>query len=100
MRAAYVTSLELQISTIRDEITAAYKTQSQNAQRLLVLTETLREGEERSRDEGEQLRGLRSEVDRLSRKVEEAREVKKEKEKAIEVGTTSANPASRWCCRV
>lgn len=85
VRAAYVASLEQQIASLRDELAALYKTQSQNAQRLLVLTETLRESEDRARVDGDQLRGLRSEVDKLTRRVEEGKTTKREKEKAIEV---------------
>jgi len=84
VRAAYVGTLETQIQTLRDELAAVYKTQSQNAQRLLVLTETLRESDDRARVEGEELRTLRLEVEKLSRKAEDAQALKREKERTIE----------------
>jgi len=84
VEAALIKSLENNIAQLRDELSTAYKQGSQNAQRLLVLTETLREGEERSRYEAEQMRSLKSEVERLGRKVEESKEMKKDKEKIIE----------------
>ena len=52
---------------------------------MLVLTETLRESDDRARVEGEELRTLRLEVEKLSRKAEDAQALKREKERTIEV---------------
>ena len=84
MRAAYVASLESQIGSLRDELASLYKTQSQNAQRLLLLTETLRDTEDRARAESEQLRSVRLELERVTRKIDDATNATKEKEKAIQ----------------
>lgn len=46
VRAAYVASLESQITSLREELASIYKTQGQNAQRLLSMNEALREKEE------------------------------------------------------
>lgn len=66
-------------------MTGMYKTQSQNAQRLLVMNETLREREERSRSEEEELRLCRVEVARLRERVANHAELIKEKDRQIQV---------------
>ena len=85
MRAAYVTSLEQQISTLRDELATVYKTQGQNAQRLLAMTETLREKEELARLESENLRKSREDVVLLRRKVDQHNELMAEKDRTAQV---------------
>jgi chromosome segregation ATPase len=62
----------------------AYKEHSQNAQRLISLNDTIRDREERAKEEETERRVLRLELERLGRKAEEAREVKKEHERAIQ----------------
>ena len=62
VRNAYIASLESQISSLRDEMAAVYKTQGQNAQRLLAMNETLREKEEVSRLASEDLRRTKEEA--------------------------------------
>lgn len=89
VRAAYVTSLEQQISTLREELATVYKTQGQNAQRLLSMTETLREKEELARSETENLRKARDEVAALRRKVEQHSEIMAEKDRTAQVRFTS-----------
>ena len=59
---------------------------------MLVLTETLRESDDRARVEGEELRTLRLEVEKLSRKAEDAQALKREKERTIEARRESAWP--------
>jgi len=85
VRAAYVNSLESQISSLRDEMAAVYKTQGQNAQRLLAMTETLREKEEGVRTEIENLRRAREEIAGLRRKVEQHNEIMAEKDRTAQV---------------
>lgn len=85
VRAAYMTSLESQISSLRDELASVYKTQGQNAQRLLAMNETLREKEELSRIESESLRKAREEIDRLRRKVDQHNELMMEKDRTAQV---------------
>lgn len=85
VRAAYVTSLEQQISTLRDELATVYKTQGQNAQRLLAMTETLREKEELARGETENLRKARDEIAALRRKVDQHNELMAEKDRTAQV---------------
>lgn len=85
VRAAYITSLESQISSLRDELATVYKTQGQNAQRLLAMTETLREKEELSRMESESLRKSREEISILRRKVDQHNELMAEKDRTAQV---------------
>lgn len=85
VRAAYITSLESQISSLRDELATVYKTQGQNAQRLLAMTETLREKEEMSRMDSESLRKARDEVGSLKRKVDQHTELMAEKDRTAQV---------------
>lgn len=85
MQAAYITSLESQISSLRDEMAAVYKTQGQNAQRLLSMNETLREKEEMTRIESDNLRQARDELAILRRKVEQHDEIMAEKDRGVQV---------------
>ncbi|KAG1783718.1 ATG16-domain-containing protein [Suillus placidus] len=85
VRAAYMASLESQISSLRDELATVYKTQGQNAQRLLAMNETLREKEEASRIETENLRKAREEVAHLRRKVDQHAELMAEKDRTAQV---------------
>lgn len=87
VRAAYMASLESQISSLRDELASVYKTQGQNAQRLLAMNETLREKEELSRIESENLRKAREEIDRLRRKVDQHNELMTEKDRTAQVSS-------------
>jgi len=84
VRVAYVASLESQISALRDEMAAVYKTQGQNAQRLLSMTETLREKEELARSESENVRKARDEIASLRRKVDQHNEQMTEKDRALQ----------------
>ncbi|MBW0469590.1 hypothetical protein O181_009305 [Austropuccinia psidii MF-1] len=81
----YTASLESQLSSLRDELSSVYKTQNQNAQRLLVMNEALRERDERSRSEGEELRLLKIEVARLRERVANHSEVMREKERNVQI---------------
>ena len=85
IRAAYITSLESQISSLRDELATVYKTQGQNAQRLLAMNETLREKEELSRVDSENLRKARDEIAALRKKVEQHNELMAEKDRTAQV---------------
>ncbi|GJJ09428.1 hypothetical protein Clacol_003650 [Clathrus columnatus] len=85
VRAAYTASLESQISSLRDEMAALYKTQGQNAQRLLAMNETLREKEEASRLESDHLRKVMEELNTLRTKVSQHGELMAEKERAMQI---------------
>ncbi|PPQ85729.1 hypothetical protein CVT25_003107 [Psilocybe cyanescens] len=85
VRAAYLASLETQISSLRDELANLYKTQGQNAQRLLSMNETLREKEEFSRIDSENLRKAREEIASLRRKVDQHTEFMAEKDRTIQI---------------
>jgi hypothetical protein len=85
VRAAYMASLESQISSLRDELATVYKTQGQNAQRLLSMNETLREKEELSRIDSENLRKTKEEVIILRRKVDQHAELMVEKDRTVQV---------------
>ena len=78
-------SLESQVSSLRDEMAAVYKTQGQNAQRLLAMNETLREKEEAARIEAEHLRRATDELNVLRSKVDQHNELMTEKERAMQV---------------
>lgn len=62
-----------------------YKTQGQNAQRLLAMNETLREKEELSRVDSENLRKCRDEIAVLRKKVEQHNELMAEKDRTAQV---------------
>lgn len=83
VRAAFLASLETQLAQTRGELSEQYKIQSSNAQRLLALTDNLRDAEERGRDEREELRRLRSEVEGLRERSRWHKEVVAEKEKQL-----------------
>ena len=85
VRVAYVASLETQISSLRDELANLYKTQGQNAQRLLSMNETLREKEELSRIDSENLRKVKDEIAALRIKVGQHSELMAEKDRTIQV---------------
>ncbi|RDB28664.1 Protein tipD [Hypsizygus marmoreus] len=85
VRAAYMASLESQISSLRDELATVYKTQGQNAQRLLSMNETLREKEELSRIDSENLRKTRDEIAVLRRKVDQHAELMAEKDHTVQI---------------
>jgi len=70
-------------------MSAVYKTQGQNAQRLLAINETLREREESSRADTESLRQARDEIAQLRRRVEQHAEQMAEKDRVIQVHTIS-----------
>jgi autophagy-related protein 16 len=85
VRQAYITSLESQISSLRDELATVYKTQGQNAQRLLAMTETLREKEVLARIESEALRKAHEDISHLKRKVDQHSELMSEKDRTAQV---------------
>ncbi|EPQ60907.1 ATG16-domain-containing protein [Gloeophyllum trabeum ATCC 11539] len=85
VKSAYIASLESQISSLRDELATVYKTQGQNAQRLLAMTETLREKEELARLDSENLRKAREEVAVLRKKVDQHNELMAEKDRTAQV---------------
>lgn len=66
-----------------------YKTQGQNAQRLLSMNETLREKEEFSRLDTENLRKSREEVATLKRKVDQHAELMAEKDRTVQVSVAN-----------
>ncbi|KAG9043054.1 hypothetical protein FS837_010107 [Tulasnella sp. UAMH 9824] len=84
VRNAYIASLESQISSLRDEMAAVYKTQGQNAQRLLAMNETLREKEEVSRLASDELRRAKDDALVLRRKVEQHNDLMSEKDDRIQ----------------
>lgn len=71
---------------------ASYKTQGQNAQRLLAMNETLREREDAARIDGENLRLAREEVLTLRRKVEQHGEQMAEKDRTFQVISLIPSP--------
>ncbi|GAA5837436.1 hypothetical protein JCM11251_002106 [Rhodosporidiobolus azoricus] len=83
VQAALLSSLEAQLASTRSDLSDQYKLQSQNAQRLLSLTDSLREAEERGREEREELRRLRTEVEGLRERQRWHREIVEEKEKQL-----------------
>jgi autophagy-related protein 16 len=90
VQAAYISSLESQISSLRDELATVYKTQGQNAQRLLAMNETLREKEEAARLESEGLRLAHEELTTMREKIKLHSEFMHEKDRTAQV-------RSSWC---
>lgn len=80
-----MTSLEGQLASLRDELSSLYKTQAQNAQRLVHLTEQLHANQDTHSVEHNELLQLRSERVVREREKEEARQLRKEKDKNIEM---------------
>lgn len=78
-----MTSLESQIASLKEELAGLYRTQSQNAQRLLALSDSLRDTEDRARDEADQRKSLRLDMDRTQRRCQDLEASLKEKEKMI-----------------
>ena len=78
---------------MRDELATVYKTQGQNAQRLLAMNETLREKEELARIESEALRKAREDISHLKRKVDQHAELMTEKDRTAQVRLGI-------CCRI
>lgn len=85
VQAAYILSLEQQLSQLRAEVSLAYKTQSSNAQRLLGLTDQLREYEAQARADQGELARLRAAVDGLTDKNAWLSDVVRDKEGQIEI---------------
>ena len=71
-----------------------YKTHGQNAQRLLAMNETLREREELSRVDAENLRKTKDEIVTLKRKVDQHAELMSEKDRTVQVSSSLTASAS------
>ncbi|KZW02089.1 ATG16-domain-containing protein [Exidia glandulosa HHB12029] len=84
VRAAYTASLEQQVSSMRDELAAAYKAQSQATQRLIAVNDTQRAHEEQARADADQIRKLQDELTILRRKVAQHNEILSEKDKTVQ----------------
>jgi len=67
---------------------AVYKTQGQNAQRLLAMNETLREKEEVARGGADELRRTKEDVAALRRKVDQHNDLTSEKDERLQVRLT------------
>ncbi|CAD6576596.1 MAG: hypothetical protein CYPHOPRED_006046 [Cyphobasidiales sp. Tagirdzhanova-0007] len=85
VRQAYVASLESQQISLREELSSLYKIQAQNAQRLVHLTEQLQSIQADQAGEHTELIQLRMERVKREREREEAMQVRKEKDKNIEL---------------
>lgn len=92
VQTAFIASLEAQLAQTRADLSEQYKIQSTNAQRLLVLTDNLRDAEERGREERDELRRLRNEVEGLRERAKWHQEIVTEKERQIVV--RRSDPAS------
>ncbi|CAO1634472.1 unnamed protein product [Sympodiomycopsis kandeliae] len=84
-RQAQITSLEAQLASTREELSQLYKTQSQNAQRLLLLTEQMKEKEDSKKSEAADVRSLKEQVDKYTRRERDLRDAAGEKDKVIEM---------------
>ncbi|GAA5870133.1 hypothetical protein JCM1840_003594 [Sporobolomyces johnsonii] len=83
VRQALITSLETELAKARTDLSEQYKLQSLNAQRLLNLTDSLREAEERGREEREELRSLRHEVEGLREAARRHSEIVEDKKRQL-----------------
>ncbi|SOV09739.1 uncharacterized protein UDID_07889 [Ustilago sp. UG-2017a] len=85
VQVAYITSLEQQLSSLRDEIATLYKTQGQNAQRLLLMSESHRTQEEEFRSQSESLAKLQLEHEKLERQAEDLTHTIGEKDRGMQI---------------
>ncbi|SPC64935.1 uncharacterized protein UHOD_07889 [Ustilago sp. UG-2017b] len=85
VQVAYITSLEQQLSSLRVEIATLYKTQGQNAQRLLLMSESHRTQEEEFRSQSESLAKLQLEHEKLERKAEDLTHTIGEKDRGMQI---------------
>ncbi|PWN90287.1 autophagy protein 16 [Acaromyces ingoldii] len=85
VQRAYLASLEQQLNAAKDELSMLYKTQSQNAQRLLVLNEQLRDRDDKEREGSENVKRLVDESARVKRREEDLKAVLGEKDKMIQL---------------
>ncbi|SPO31241.1 uncharacterized protein UTRI_05952_B [Ustilago trichophora] len=85
VQAAYIVTLEQQLSTLRDEVATLYKTQGQNAQRLLLMSESHREKEEEARRQSELLAQLQLDHEKLKRQAEDLGHAVGEKDRGIQI---------------
>ena len=95
MRAAYTTSLESQISGMRDELAAAYKAQSQATQRLIAVNDTMHRHEEQTRLDADTIQRLNDELGMLRRKVSQHTEILSEKDRSVQVPSFPCFEAAR-----
>ncbi|EJT99060.1 ATG16-domain-containing protein [Dacryopinax primogenitus] len=84
VRTALITSLEEQISRMRDETLDLHKKQSQHAQRLLEMSDTQRQAEDSARLTQEELRRVRDELSCAQRELEASRLTIREKDRFIQ----------------
>jgi autophagy-related protein 16 len=84
VQQAYVATLEAQVGSLREELSSLYKTQAQNAQRLVHLTEQLHASAEKHAQEHSEVIQLRAERATREREREEAAQLRREKDKNIE----------------
>ncbi|TKY88161.1 hypothetical protein EX895_002871 [Sporisorium graminicola] len=85
VQLAYITSLEQQLSGLRDEVATLYKTQGQNAQRLLLMSESHREKEDEARRQSEALAKLQLEHEKLKRQADDLIHAGGEKDRGIQI---------------
>lgn len=84
VQQAYVATLESQVGSLREELSSLYKTQAQNAQRLVHLTEQLHASAEKHAQEHSEVIQLRTERASREREREEAIQLRREKDRNIE----------------
>lgn len=85
MQIAYITSLEQQLSTLRDEVALLYKNQGQNAQRLLLMSESHRDKEQEARGQTETLAKLQLDHEKLRRQADDLSHAVGEKDRGIQI---------------
>ncbi|KAK4057103.1 hypothetical protein OIO90_002003 [Microbotryomycetes sp. JL221] len=83
VHSAYISSLEIQLSDTKQELSEQYKVQSANAQRLLLLTDQLREFELRERRDKDLSSKIQVELESLRERQTWLRQTVDEKEKQI-----------------
>lgn len=85
VQLAYITSLEQQLASLRDEVATLYKTQGQNAQRLLLMNESHREKEDEARRQSELLAKLQINHEKLRRQADDLTHAVGEKDRGIQI---------------
>ncbi|KAJ3189568.1 hypothetical protein HK101_008903 [Irineochytrium annulatum] len=77
--------MELQMASIKEEQAELYKTQGQNAQRLLEMVETTKSQETTLKKQSEEINRLNALISSLTIKLQDSQELIKEKDGVIQI---------------
>ncbi|KAL1924972.1 uncharacterized protein VTP21DRAFT_4626 [Calcarisporiella thermophila] len=80
-----ITELEGQVASLKEERAELYKTQGQNAQRLVDMNDAIRNYEQREKQNGAQISTLTEQYKALSKQNEQQKELLREKDGLIQI---------------